>query len=80
MFLCLHPETAPHSVTAAVDPATLEAIDWIEMPEMVGGCATLSIYHGHTYRYLVGRSKVYHYEWDTATKNLAPDAFWGSVP
>ena len=80
LFLCPHPETAPNSVIAAVDPTTLKILDWIEMPEMVGGRDTLAVYEGHTYLYLVARTKVYRYEWDSQAKKLALDTAWGPVP
>lgn len=79
LWLCPHPETAPNTVIAAVDPATLEVIDWVEMPEMVGGRNSLAVYDGHIHLYLVGSTKVYRYEWDAETTTLSEDTTWGPV-
>lgn len=77
-IFCTNQSQAAPSVVAAVDPLTLDVLDWKELPQMMGPRNTVTQYQGKDYLYLVGSSNLYRYEWNG--KNLTVDSTWGPVP
>ena len=71
------PEAAPPSVLVAVNPDTLEVLDWIQLPDNISGRVTTTEFGGHKYAYVTGTSQIYRYEWDGNKLKQDPD--WGPV-
>ncbi|HWJ96670.1 MAG TPA: hypothetical protein VNQ33_00840, partial [Acidimicrobiales bacterium] len=75
---CPDPASAPASVLVAIDPATLEVIDQVELPEMMGGRVTTTVSDdGDARIYLPGATKLYRYTF--ADGRFAVDTGWGPV-
>lgn len=74
---CPDPSSAPASVLVAIDPETLQIIDQVTLPEMMGGRVTTTVYDGRNVIYLPGATKLYRYTFQDGT--LAPDPDWGPV-
>ncbi|MFE6254482.1 hypothetical protein [Agromyces sp. NPDC057865] len=74
---CPDPSSAPASVLVAIDPNTLEILDQVTLPEMMGGRVTTTVFQGEDVIYLPGATKLYRYTWSNG--ELAPDAGWGPV-
>jgi hypothetical protein len=77
-IFCANQSQAAPSVAAAVDPVTFEVLDWVQLPEMIGGRNTVTQFQGNDYLYLFGTSNAFRYEWDG--QNLTLDNDWGPVP
>ena len=77
-IFCANQSQAAPSVAAAVDPVTFEVLDWVQLPEMIGGRNTVTQFQGNDYLYLFGTSNAFRYEWDG--QNLTLDTNWGPVP
>ncbi|SFS07051.1 hypothetical protein SAMN04487846_2185 [Microbacterium sp. cf046] len=74
---CPDPSSAPASVLVAIDPSTLEVIDQVTLPEMMGGRVTTTVYDGTNMIYLPGATKLYRYTFADGT--LSADESWGPV-
>jgi hypothetical protein len=77
-IFCANQSQAAPSVAAAVDPITFEVLDWVQLPEMIGGRNTVTQFQGNDYLYLFGTSNAFRYEWNG--QNLTLDTNWGPVP
>ena len=75
---CPDPSDVPPSVMVAVDPESLDVIDQITLPEMMGGRVTTATYDGKTYIYLPGTKSLYRYTFENGA--FAQDTTWGPVP
>jgi hypothetical protein len=75
---CPDPTAVPPSVLVAIDPDSLEVVDQVTLPEMMGGRVTTTIYEGTNAIYLPGATKLYRYTY--ADGALAEDPTWGPVP
>jgi hypothetical protein len=74
MFNCKGEQ--PISDVVAVDPDTLEVLDWITLPEQAGGRNPATVYDGKHYTYMTGLEHVLRIEWDPETKKLSFDENW----
>lgn len=74
---CPDPASAPASILLAIDPATLEVIDQVVLPEMMGGRVTTTVYGGRNMIYLPGATQLYRYILENGT--LSPDDSWGPI-
>lgn len=74
MFECTGEK--PPSVVVAVDPKTMKILDWVQLPEMIGGRNAFVEFQGHQYLYQTGTSKVVRCEWNPTTKQLSVDNSW----
>jgi hypothetical protein len=75
---CPDPTDVPPSVMVAVDPTTLEVLDEITLPEMMGGRVTTATFRGEEYIYLPGTESLYRYTF--AGGRFAQDPNWGARP
>ena len=65
-----------NSLIAAVDPDTLEVLDWTEMPEPAVTPHIIATFEGKTAIYIGANEHAFRYFWDPATKKLAKDESW----
>lgn len=72
--LCPNKNQVPPSTLTAVDSKTFKILDSVQLPQMIGGRPTVSVYHGKDYAYFAGSSNIYRYEWNG--KNLTLDKSW----
>jgi hypothetical protein len=67
----------PPSVLSVVDSKSFKILDSIQLPELIGGRVTTTVYDGKNYAYIVGVTQAYRYIWDG--KNITLDNSWGPV-
>jgi hypothetical protein len=58
----------------AINPRTLEIIDQVVAPELIGGRVTATEFQNHSYVYLTGQTTVFRYIYDD--RRLTLDASW----
>lgn len=75
---CPDPQDVPPSVMVAIDPVSLEVIDQVTLPEMMGGRVTTATYDGKQFIYLPGTKSLYRYTFTDG--RFAKDQTWGPVP
>ncbi len=75
---CSDPTSAPASVMVAIDPVSLKVLAQVELPEMMGGRVTTTVYGSRPVIYLPGATKLYRYTY--ANGAFSADASWGPVP
>lgn len=75
---CPDATDVPPSVMVAIDPVSLEVLDEITLPEMMGGRVTTAAYGGTDYIYLPGTKSLYRYTFTHGA--FAIDPTWGPVP
>jgi hypothetical protein len=66
----------PNSVLVAVNPDTLEVLDWLQLPEPAPSPFDVTMYQGRIAVYVGMADSVRRYFWDPATKKLSADASW----
>ncbi len=71
---CPHPDDVPNSVVAAIDPRSLEIIDQVVAPELIGGRITTSAFNNRFYVYLPGQTTVFRYIYEH--RRLRLDTSW----
>jgi hypothetical protein len=66
----------PNSVLVAVNPDTLEVLDWLQLPEPAPSPFDVTMYQGRIAVYVGMADSVRRYFWDPATKKLSADESW----
>lgn len=70
----------PNSVLVAVDPKTLEVLDWLQLPEPAPSPHIIAPYHDKIAIYMGMINTAARYFWDPATKKLSADKSWMIQP
>jgi len=65
-----------NSLIAAVDPNTLEVLDWTEMSEPALTPHIITMFEGKIAIYIGANEHVFRYFWDPKTKKLSQDQTW----
>lgn len=66
----------PNSVLVAVDPKTLEVLDWLQLPEPAASPHIIAPFHDKIAIYAGMTETARRYFWDPATKKLSADDTW----
>lgn len=59
---CPDPGDVPASILVSVDPTTMQVIDEISLPALVGARPTIGVFNGKTYVYLLDSTSAIRYE------------------
>ena len=70
----------PNSVLVAVDPATLEVLSMLQLPEPASSPHIVTMYRGRIAIYIGMNVSVRRYFWDPATRQLSADSTWVAYP
>jgi hypothetical protein len=70
----------PNSVLVAVDPKTLEVLDWLQLPEPAPSPHIIASYHGKIAIYMGMIKTAARYFWDPVAKKLSADEKWMIQP
>ena len=66
----------PNSVLVAVDPQTLEVLDWLQLPQPAPSPHIIAPYHDRIAIYMGMAETLARFFWDPVTKKLSADESW----